>query len=94
VHSLAEVDQSFARELGHIGAFSRRSFRVLWASVALLAVLLLVGVGTTSSVQSTRNGHIPPDVATAICKDRWISYSEHDQGTCAWHQGVAQWIFR
>ncbi|SRR5581483_7138689 len=92
VQALAELDRSFARQLGHIGLFSRRSLRVLWASIGLLALLFFVGIGTTSSVQTTRDGHIPPDVPAAICQDRWISYSQHRQGTCSWHHGVAQWI--
>lgn len=29
--------------------------------------------------------------ATARCRDGWISYSKHHQGTCSHHKGVSQW---
>lgn len=28
---------------------------------------------------------------TAICADGWASFSQHSQGTCSWHGGVATW---
>jgi hypothetical protein len=34
----------------------------------------------------------PPKGATAQCKDRTYSFSEHVSGTCANHGGVEQWL--
>jgi TPR repeat protein len=38
-------------------------------------------------------GGIPTDsIPTAICKDGYTSFSQHDDGTCSDHGGVEQWI--
>ena len=29
---------------------------------------------------------------TAVCMDGWVSYSQHRQGTCSHHGGVAYWV--
>lgn len=34
----------------------------------------------------------PPAGATAHCKDGTYSFSQHRQGTCSGHGGVAQWL--
>jgi hypothetical protein len=34
----------------------------------------------------------PPPGATARCRDRTWSFSEHHQGTCSHHGGVATWL--
>jgi hypothetical protein len=34
----------------------------------------------------------PPNGATAQCKDRTYSHSEHVSGTCANHGGVERWL--
>lgn len=34
----------------------------------------------------------PPAGATARCKDGTYSFSQHRQGTCSGHGGVAQWL--
>jgi hypothetical protein len=34
----------------------------------------------------------PPAGATALCDDGTYSYSQHHQGTCSHHGGVAQWL--
>jgi len=33
-----------------------------------------------------------PSGATALCRDGTYSYSQHRQGTCSHHGGVAQWM--
>lgn len=33
-----------------------------------------------------------PSGATALCRDGIYSYSQHHQGTCSHHGGVAQWL--
>jgi Protein of unknown function (DUF3761) len=33
-----------------------------------------------------------PVGATARCRDGTYSYSQHPQGTCSYHGGVARWI--
>lgn len=33
-----------------------------------------------------------PSGATALCRDKTYSYSQHRQGTCSHHGGVAQWL--
>lgn len=35
--------------------------------------------------------HAPPG-ATARCRDGTYSFSEHRQGTCSHHSGVAEWL--
>ena len=35
---------------------------------------------------------LPYGAATAICRDGTLSYSQHRQGTCSWHGGVATWL--
>ncbi|MHB8629197.1 MAG: DUF3761 domain-containing protein [Aggregatilineales bacterium] len=34
---------------------------------------------------------VAPSGATALCKDGWVSYSQHRQGTCSHHKGVRTW---
>jgi len=34
---------------------------------------------------------VPGNGATARCRDGSLSYSQHRQGTCSWHGGVAVW---
>lgn len=65
-----------------------------------------VGATTPSSSQQENSGtgytnidgnHIPspssnPTGATAKCRDGTYSYSQHRQGTCSYHGGVAEWL--
>lgn len=40
--------------------------------------------------------HVPsenPQGATAQCRDGSYSYSQHRQGTCSHHGGVAEWLY-
>ncbi|MBD8873840.1 DUF3761 domain-containing protein [Rhodanobacter sp. DHB23] len=34
----------------------------------------------------------PPEGATAQCRDNTYSFSQHHQGTCSHHGGVARWL--
>ena len=34
----------------------------------------------------------PPEGATAQCRDGTYSFSQHRQGTCSHHGGVAAWL--
>ena len=34
----------------------------------------------------------PPAGATALCNDGTYSFSQHRQGTCSYHGGVAKWL--
>jgi hypothetical protein len=40
----------------------------------------------------TNSGNNYPLGATAICNDGTYSFSQHRQGTCSWHGGVAIWL--
>ncbi len=55
----------------------------------------------TSATKTTKPNNIPPmkstntqpcSGATAICRDGTCSYSQHRQGTCSHHGGVAKWL--
>jgi hypothetical protein len=43
-------------------------------------------------VQSPTNASSAPAGATAKCRDGTYSFSQHRQGTCSGHGGVAQWL--
>lgn len=43
------------------------------------------------SPASSTNGQVPAG-ATARCSDGSYSFSQHRQGTCSYHGGVAQWL--
>jgi hypothetical protein len=56
---------------------------------------------TTASIRKTISANttlnvplapIKPSGATARCKDRTWSFSQHRSGTCAHHKGVAYWV--
>ena len=44
------------------------------------------------SVHSPAYSNGPPPGATARCQDGTYSFSQHRQGTCSHHGGVAQWL--
>jgi hypothetical protein len=43
-------------------------------------------------VHRPQQAAIAPSGATAQCKDGSYSFSQHRQGTCSGHHGVAQWL--
>lgn len=50
-----------------------------------------------SGYQNSSGNYVPspgsnPDGATARCNDGTYSYSQHRQGTCSHHGGVAEWL--
>lgn len=56
-----------------------------------LAILLVIGAAIVAAPQLASSGSAPPG-ATARCKDGTYSYSQHRQGTCSHHGGVAVWL--
>ena len=56
-----------------------------------LAILLVIGAAIVAAPQLAASGSAPPG-ATARCKDGTYSYSQHRQGTCSHHGGVAVWL--
>ena len=53
----------------------------------LLVALLLAGAFPVAAAVGA-----PPPGATAQCRDRSYSYSQHHSGTCSHHGGVAVWL--
>jgi hypothetical protein len=53
---------------------------------------LVITVPRPSSTGRTSSAGSTPSGATALCKDGTYSYSQHRQGTCSWHGGVAVWL--
>jgi hypothetical protein len=53
-------------------------------------VLLAVAVGLALPAAGLANG--APPGATARCRDSTFSFSQHHQGTCSRHGGVAVWL--
>ncbi len=51
-------------------------------------------LGTSTFQSNTINGnsYTTPYGATAVCGDGTYSFSQHRQGTCSHHGGVAQWL--
>jgi Protein of unknown function (DUF3761) len=39
-------------------------------------------------------GPVAQGDTTALCKDGWVSRSQHRSGTCSWHGGVGRWVHR
>lgn len=48
--------------------------------------------GNTVHSPAYSSGGQPPAGATARCGDGTYSFSQHRQGTCSYHGGVAQWL--
>ncbi|MEV0398598.1 DUF3761 domain-containing protein [Actinoallomurus sp. NPDC050550] len=49
-----------------------------------------VNNGGTSGIPTDTPAN--PSGATAVCNDGTLSYSQHRQGTCSHHRGVARWL--
>jgi hypothetical protein len=68
---------------------------------SLMILVVMVGVvggvvGVAGLLDDHRDGSTRttkvPIGATARCVDGSYSYSTHRQGTCSWHDGVAEWL--
>jgi hypothetical protein len=84
------------------------SRRRVWIGAVLAAAVAAVAAPTGSAHPAAAlcksgyyknvSGHCvhrpssSPAGATAQCRDRTYSYSEHASGTCSHHGGVARWI--
>jgi hypothetical protein len=53
---------------------------------------LLVAVAVLLALPAAAAGDGAPPGATARCRDGTYSYSQHHQGTCSYHGGVAVWL--
>lgn len=53
---------------------------------------LYANAGGSGKGPIVRSGSSHPAGATARCADGTYSYSQHRQGTCSHHGGVAQWL--
>jgi hypothetical protein len=62
--------------------------RVALCVVTVSAAMLATG-GCGGSDQKPADNNAAG--ATALCNDGTLSYSQHHQGTCSWHGGVARW---
>ena len=69
--------------------------------LALAASIALSVAAPASDYYVNSSGHLvhrpehanrPPASATAHCRDGTWSFSEHHQGTCSHHGGVAAWL--
>jgi Protein of unknown function (DUF3761) len=56
-----------------------------YLGAAVLAAAVLAGAAAASAGS-------PPPGATARCRDGTYSFSQHRQGTCSHHSGVAEWL--
>ncbi|MGH9764075.1 MAG: DUF3761 domain-containing protein [Blastocatellia bacterium] len=81
---------------------NNRIIRIL-ALLALVVALAMPGYGSHRRHHYYRNSsghrvHSPihsrtrPSGATARCRDGSYSFSQHHQGTCSHHGGVAEWF--
>ena len=52
----------------------------------------VVVVSVVAALSATAAFAAPPLGATAQCRDRTYSYSQHHSGTCSHHGGVAAWL--
>jgi len=58
------------------------------------AILFTLSLGGSVMAKTAPLVHAPvvPVGATAQCRDKTYSFSQHRRGTCSWHGGVKQWI--
>jgi Protein of unknown function (DUF3761) len=54
--------------------------------------VLLAVLGAALAVPTVATSDSAPPGATARCRDGTYSYSQHHQGTCSHHGGVAEWL--
>ena len=66
----------------------------MWIAAILTAAGALLVVTTLISAFGEYSDHQLRSVyAYTVCADGWISHSQ-GPGTCSWHQGVAQYVYR
>jgi Protein of unknown function (DUF3761) len=63
----------------------RRSIGAVMGPLAVVAAVLVSGAPAARA-------DTPPPGATARCRDGTYSFSQHHQGTCSHHGGVAEWL--
>jgi len=80
VAALAVTGGSAARPVSHVASASQPA-----SSLCKSGYYKNVGVCVHSPSSN-------PAGATARCRDRSYSYSQHASGTCSHHGGVARWI--
>jgi uncharacterized PurR-regulated membrane protein YhhQ (DUF165 family) len=68
---------------------TRRRTTFVFGSIAATAVVLVIAF---SGVGPAANPVNRPLGATAACSDGAYSFSQHIQGTCSGHGGVATWL--
>lgn len=69
-------------------------------ALASAAIVVALGLGVYDSVRApdpaarfpAQEQASPQARVAAICRDNWVSHSEHRRGTCAGHRGVRQWV--
>ena len=62
------------------------------ATFSLILLLFVGSVGCQKPAPTPTPQSSVPAGATAKCRDGTYSYSQHRQGTCSHHGGVAQWL--
>ena len=83
--------------------------KTLLKKFLVIAIISITLAGLTSSFTFASSGyytnsngnkvHIPvvkdvaPVGATAQCRDKTYSYSQHRRGTCSHHGGVSGWLY-
>ncbi|ANP46256.1 DUF3761 domain-containing protein [Candidatus Viadribacter manganicus] len=49
---------------------------------------------TLNGRELSRTVTVDHPTVTAICRNGWVSYSQHRRGTCSGHRGVREWVNR
>jgi hypothetical protein len=68
----------------------RANWIMAFVSVGIPAVVVIWFTFTSPVTHSVL--YSPYNGATAMCRDGTESYSQHHQGTCSFHDGVATWL--
>lgn len=82
-----------------------KKFSAVLVGILAAAMLVAPAAGASATVNMCKSGyyenssgncvHRPsssPRGATAQCRDRTYSYSQHRSGTCSGHGGVYRWL--
>jgi uncharacterized protein DUF3761 len=57
-----------------------------------MRLILVLGVAAALAIPAAAASDSSPPGATARCRDGTFSFSQHHQGTCSHHGGVAEWL--